>query len=91
MIAERKAVDTLFEFVKRVGVAEVRKVVEDYELKFCKVPVISNRKDQKYGHTQKDLGNGWYLITHSNNKMKKQFIETVSDVLELGVEVIIED
>lgn len=87
VIAERKAVDTLFEFIKRVGVAEVRKVVEDYELKFCKVPVISNRKDQKYGSTQKDLGNGWYLITHSNNDMKKKFIETVSDALKLGVVV----
>lgn len=42
----------------QIGVTEVRKVVEEYNLKFCKVPVISNRRDIKYGRSQKDLGDG---------------------------------
>lgn len=87
VIAEKKAVDTLLAVVKKIGVSEVRKVVEEHNLKFCRVPVISNRRDEKYGRSQKDLGNGWLLVTHSNNNMKKDFIEKVSDVLGLGIMV----
>ena len=86
-IAEKTAVETFVNVVKKIGVAEVRKVVEDYNLKFCKVPVISNRRDAKYGKSQKDLGGGWLLITHSNNPMKKQFLDKVSAVLHLGLKV----
>lgn len=91
VIAEKTAVETLVEVVKKIGVTEVRKVVEDYNLKFCKVPVISNRRDAKYGKSQKDLGGGWLLITHSNNLMKKAFIEKVSDVLHLGIKVSLKE
>lgn len=87
IIAEKKAVDTFVKVVKKIGVTEVRKVVEEYNLKFCKVPVISNRRDTKYGKSQKDLGDGWLLITHSNNPMKKKFIEKVSEALHLGIKV----
>ena len=59
IIAEKTAVETLINVVKKIGVAEVRKVVEEYNLKFCKVPVISNRRDAKYGKSQKELGGGW--------------------------------
>ena len=74
VIAEKKASDTLVSAIKKIGVARVRKVVEEEGLVFCKVPVISNRRDTKYGKTQKDLGDGWLVITHSNNKMKKHFL-----------------
>jgi hypothetical protein len=87
IIAERKAVDTLYKVVKKIGVTEVRRVVEEKNLKFCKVPVISNRRDAKYGKSQRDLGDGWLLITHSNNPMKKAFIEKVSEVLQLEIKV----
>lgn len=91
IIAEKTAVDTLMATVKKIGVARVRQVVEEYNLKFCKVPVISNRRDAKYGKSQKDLGNGWLLITHSNNPMKKKFIEKVSQVLNLGIKVTLNE
>lgn len=87
MIAEKTAVETLVAVVKKIGVAEVRQVVEEHNLKFCKVPVISNRRDAKYGKSQKDLGGGWLLITHSNNPMKKEFIEKISEALHLGIKV----
>lgn len=87
VIAEKKAVDTLLKVVQKIGVERVRKVVEDHKLKFCKVPVISNRRDAKYGKSQKNLGGGWLLITHSNNPMKKAFIDKVSEALHLGITV----
>lgn len=91
VIAEKTAVETLVAVVQKIGVARVRQVVEEYNLKFCKVPVISNRRDAKYGRSQRDLGGGWLLITHSNNPMKKAFIEKVSEVLHLGIKVILKD
>lgn len=45
----------------------------------------------KYGKSQQDLGNGWLLITHSNNPMKKAFIEKISEVLHLGIKVTLND
>ena len=91
IIAEKKAVDTLVKVVQKIGVAKVRQVVEEHNLKFCKVPVISNRRDAKYGKSQRNLGDGWLLITHSNNPMKKTFIEKVSDVLHLGLRVTLNE
>lgn len=91
IIAEKKAVDTLVKVVQKIGVAKVRQVVEEYNLKFCRVPVISNRRDAKYGKSQRDLGDGWLLITHSNNPMKKTFIEKVSNVLHLGIRVTLNE
>lgn len=85
IIASKKAKDTFVQVVKKIGVARVRQVVEEKNLKFCKVPVISNRRDAKYGRSQKDLGDGWLLITHSNNRMKKEFLEKVSNTLNLGL------
>lgn len=87
VIAEKSAADTLMKVVQKIGVVKVRKVVEDYNLKFCKVPVVSNRRDLKYGRRQKDLGGGWLLMTHSNNPMKRDFINRLSDILNLGIKV----
>ena len=91
VIAEKTAAETMVAVVQKIGVAKVRQVVEEYNLKFCKVPVISNRRDAKYGKNQRDLGGGWLLITHSNNPMKKSFIEKVSEVLHLGIKVMLKD
>lgn len=91
MIAEKTATDTFEKTIKKIGVAKVRRVVEEYNLKFCKVPVISNRRDDKYGKSQRDLGGGWLLITHSNNKMKRDFIEKISSILNLNMRVVLKE
>lgn len=91
IIAESKAADTLVATVKKIGVAKVRTIVERENLVFCRVPVISNRRDSKYGTSQKELGGGWLLITHSNNQMKKAFLDKVSKELNLGLVVRVEN
>ena len=91
VVAEKKAVDTFEEVVKKIGVEKVREVVEKEKLCFCKIPVISNRRDSKYGKAQRDLGNGWLLMTHSNNPMKKNFIEKISNILHLDLKVTIKE
>lgn len=91
IIEENSAAETLVAVVKRIGVSAVRKVVEDYKLTINKVPVVSNRRDSKYGKTQKDLGDGWLLITHSNNQTKKKFIEKISKILHLELQVTLKE
>ncbi len=91
IIAEKKAVNTFVQAVKRIGVARVRQAVEAENLVISKVPLISNRHDKKYGHSQHELGDGWLLITHCNNKTKKKMLERVSDALGLGLIVEIKE
>lgn len=50
----------------------------------CKVPLVSTTKDDKYASTQIEVAPGLFVITHSNNKMKKAFLETISKSLGLG-------
>ena len=56
----------------------------------CKVPLVSTTKDKKYGHTQEEVEPGLYVIKHSNNNMKKDFLDTISKAFNLGwtVEVL---
>ena len=91
IIAKPKAAETFVAAVKKIGVAKVRGIVEKENLVFCRVPVISNRRDSKYGKSQKDLGDGWLLITHSNNPMKKAFLDKISEELNLGLIVKVEN
>ena len=86
-IAERFAADTLEQVVRKIGVTRVRQAVEEHKLRFNKVPVISNRRDEKYGNSQRDLGEGWLLITHTSNKQKKKFLDQLSAALDLRLKV----
>ena len=58
--------------------------VRDLGLICCKVPLVSTSKDKKYSDTQVEVSPGLYVITHSNNKMKKDYLEQISNALRLG-------
>lgn len=85
VIEEKNATDTCIKCIKKIGVERVRKVVIEHHLVFCNVPVISNRRDSKYGSSQRDLGGGWLLMTCTPNPRKKKFLDKVSKVLGLGL------
>ena len=87
IISEKSAVETMKTAVLKIGISQVRKVVEEYNLKLSKAPVISNRRDEKYASAQKDLGGGWLLMTHSSNIDKKRFFDKLSKILNLGLKV----
>lgn len=83
VIQNNKAVDTLIDFVQYVGVEKVRKV----GLVRCKIQLVSNTIDEKYGNRQKPIGNGWYLMTCTSTEAKKEDIEKISDFYKLNVKV----
>ncbi len=80
VIQEDTAAATLVEAIKRADPMRVRPL----GIICCRVPLVSTTKDKKYGDTQVEVGNGLYVITHSNNKMKKGFLEKISKDLKLG-------
>jgi nitric oxide synthase oxygenase domain/subunit len=87
IVAEPKACDTLAKTIRLIGAERVRAL----GMTWCKVPFISNTKDPKYGHTQRPVGNGWYVITHSGTAMKKKFLDKIANELGLNIKVDIID
>lgn len=86
VIQEDTAAETLVEAIKRVGAKQVRAL----NIVCCRIPLVSTTKDQKYGSSQVEVEKGLYVITHSNNEMKKGYLDTISKSFNLGwkVEVI---
>ena len=80
VIQEDTAAATLIEAIKRADPMKVRPL----GIICCRVPLVSTTKDTKYGDTQVEVAPGLYVITHSNNTMKKGFLEKISEALHLG-------
>lgn len=83
VIQERNAAETFVAFVRKVGVERVRSL----GLKQCKIPLVSNTIDKKYGDKQKPLGNGWYLMTNTSTQSKLKDIEAIAKTFDIKVKV----
>jgi hypothetical protein len=86
VIQEKYAGDTLVVAIKEVGARKVR----DLGIICCKIPLVSTTKDKKYGNAQVEVEPGLFVIKHSNNKMKKGYLERISKAFGLGwrIEII---
>ncbi len=86
IIQERNAAESFVLFVRKVGMERVRSL----GIKHCKIPLVSNTIDKKYGDKQKTLGNGWFLMTNTSTQSKKHDIELIAKYfnISLRVEVI---
>jgi len=71
IIAEAKATDTFVKTIKKIGVVRVRQVVESEKIILCKVPLISNRRDAKYGKSQKNIGCIAFRIKDRYKKVRR--------------------
>ena len=83
VIQERNAAETFVAFVRKVGVERVRSL----GLKQCKIPLVSNTIDKKYGDKQKPLGNEWYLMTNTSTQSKLKDIEAIAKAFDIKVKV----
>lgn len=86
VIKHHKAKDTFIEVIKEIGVERVRRL----GVTFCKVPIISNTRDSKYGRAQHPIGGGWLVLTHSSTYDKKKMLDNIARKLHipLNVEVL---
>lgn len=87
VIANNIAADTFEEVIRIIGIERVRKVAEEHNIRINKVPLISRHKHEYYN--QRELGGGLYLITHCDHKNKKKVLTQLSNLLNLGLEVVI--
>ena len=77
------ATDSLIEFTQYVGVGKVRSLM----LIRCKVPMISNTINKKYGSRQKSIVLVCYVMIWTSTEDKKKDIEAISEVYNLDVKV----
>ena len=83
IIAEPTARKTFVKCIEHIGLQRVRKL----GITLCKVPLVSNALDWKYNSAQIPVGNGLYVMTHSNTADKARILEKISDQLHLGLKV----
>lgn len=82
-IEYKAAKDTFVEVIRQIGVERVRPV----GLKFCKVPIVSNTRDEKYGKAQVPVEGGWLILTHSSTIDKKKQLDKIAKALHLNLKV----
>lgn len=83
VIEKAKAKDTFVEVICRLGIERVRQL----GLKFCKVPIISNTRDAKYGKAQVPVDGGWLILTHSSTNDKKKQLDKIAKALKIKMKV----
>lgn len=79
----KSAAETFIRVIETIGAERVRSV----GLKFCKVPIVSNTRDEKYGKAQHEASGGWLILTHSSTSAKKQQLDKIAKALGLNMEV----
>ena len=86
ILQEHDAATTFVAAIVEAGPLRVRQL----GLKYCRINIVSTTKDQKYGHAQREIERGLYVLTHSNTKDKKKMLDRISNALHLGwtVEII---
>lgn len=83
VIEKAKAKDTFVAVICRIGIERVRPL----GLKFCKVPIISNTRDAKYGKAQVPVDGGWLILTHSSTNDKKKQLDKIAKALKIKMKV----
>ena len=83
VLEKAKAKDTFVEVICRIGIERVRPL----GLKFCKVPIISNTRDAKYGKAQVPVDGGWLILTHSSTNDKKKQLDKIAKALKIRMKV----
>ena len=79
----KTAGDTLVQAIIEAGVLDVYNL----SITCCGFPLVSNELSPKYGHTQVEVLPKVYVMKHSNTRMKKGFLDKISDSLGLGWKV----
>lgn len=82
-IEHKAAKDTFVEVIRKIGIDRVRPI----GLKFCKVPIVSNTRDAKYGKAQVPVEGGWLILTHSSTNDKKKQLDKIVKALHLNITV----
>jgi len=74
---------TFRDVILRTGIQRVR----DLDIMICGVKLVSNRMDKKYAKQQKDLGDGWLMMTNCSTETIRKQIMHIYNSYGLGLKV----
>jgi len=83
VIQNAKVVDTFVDLISRLNPQDVHNL----GIIHAKDNIVSRQRNQKYIVAQKDLGNGWYLLTNPATRRKQEILRQISDSLNLDWEI----
>lgn len=83
-VAEDKNVSTTYcEFIKEVGAEEISIL----GISHAGVNIVSRELDSKYANYQRDIGDGWYVMTNSSTPNKYQDLLKIIEEYGLDISV----
>lgn len=80
VIQNAKVVDTFVDVISRLDPQKVHNL----GIIHAKDNIVSRQRNQKYIVAQKDIGNGWYLLTNPTTRRKQEILRQISDSLDLN-------
>lgn len=83
VIQNAKVVDTFVDVISRLDPQKVHNL----GIIHAKDNIVSRQRNQKYIVAQKDIGNGWYLLTNPTTRRKQEILRQISDSLDLNWEI----
>ena len=85
-LQEHNAATTFTSAIMEAGLIRVRQL----DVRFCGINIVSTTKDKKYGHAQREVAPGLYVLTHSSTKDKSRILSKINKALNLGwkIEII---
>ena len=86
ILQEHNAATTFTSAIMEAGLIRVRQL----DVSFCGINIVSTTKDKKYGHAQREVAPGLYVLTHSSTKDKSRILSKINKALNLGwkIEII---
>ena len=86
ILQEHNAATTFTSAIMEAGLIRVRQL----DVRFCGINIVSTTKDKKYGHAQREVAPGLYVLTHSSTKDKSRILSKINKALNLGwkIEII---
>lgn len=83
VIQNAKVVDTFVDVISRLDPQKVHNL----GIIHAKDNIVSRQRNQKYIVAQKDIGNGWYLLTNPTTRRKQEILRQISASLDLNWEI----
>ena len=83
IIEDKNVSSTYCSFIKEIGAEEVNIL----DISHAGVNIVSRKLDAKYSIYQKNIGNGWYVMTNSSTLIKYQDLQTIIDEYGLDIKI----
>lgn len=82
-IYHRKVADTFVEAIQKIGAEKIKKL----NLLLNGIPIVSDKKDEFYGKSQRLIPPNYFIMTHSSTPGKIKCLHEINERLNLGMKI----